>query len=347
MFQLQENSVRKTLGNTNLEVSRLILGTMQMGWTATDVESMEILDSYVNHGGNFIDTANMYGGNQSIESFEHNKAHVGVTEDIIGRWSKARKIREKLIISTKVRARMWEGPDGEGLNRKHIEKAVNDSLKRLRTDYVDILYAHWPDPDAIKEEWLEVFQELIKSGKVRFAGSSNFCGFTEFGDELTPLLELNKQNPDKYAQIMVEQPRFNLLNRNEYEDRLQKIAIENNLGIVTYSSLASGFLAKTKAEINQLTGPRVKFIKQYLNEKGFALLDVLEKIAKEKNVPIASVSIAWILAQPGVTSAIIGPDQIEQLLEASYAPNIELTQTEIEELNAKSWQNSDPEFVNW
>ena len=203
MFQLQENSVRKTLGNTNLEVSRLILGTMQMGWTATDVESMEILDSYVNHGGNFIDTANMYGGNQSIESFEHNKAHVGVTEDIIGRWSKTRKIREKLIISTKVRARMWEGPDGKGLNRKHIEKAVNASLKRLRTDYVDILYAHWPDPKAIKEEWLEVFQELIKSGKVRFAGSSNFCGFAEFGVELTPLLELNKQNPDKYAQIMV------------------------------------------------------------------------------------------------------------------------------------------------
>lgn len=347
MFQLQPNSVRKTLGNTNLEVSRLILGTMQMGWTATDVESMEILDSFVNHGGNFIDTANMYGGNQSIESFEHNKAHVGVTEDIIGRWSKARNIREKLIISTKVRARMWEGPDGEGLNRKHIEKAVNDSLKRLRTDYVDILYAHWPDPEAIKEEWLEVFQELIKSGKVRFAGSSNFCGFAEFGDELTPLLVLNKQNPNKYAQIMVEQPRFNLLNRNEYEDRLQKIAIENNLGIVTYSSLASGFLAKTKAEINQLTGPRVKFIKQYLNEKGFALLDVLEKIAKEKNVPIASVSISWILAQPGVTSAIIGPDQIEQLLEASYAPNIELSSTEIAELNAKSWQNSDPEFVNW
>jgi len=346
-YKFQDLSKRKALGKTNLEVSRLILGTMQMGWTATDVQSMEILDSYINHGGNFIDTANMYGGNQSIESFAHNKAHVGVTEDIIGRWSKARNNRDKLVISTKVRARMWEGIDGEGLNRKHIQKAVNDSLKRLQTDYVDILYAHWPDPNAIKEVWLEAFQELITSGKVRFAASSNFCGFAEFGDELTPLLELHKENPSKYAQIMVEQPRYNLLNRNEYEDRLQKIAIENNLGIVTYSSLASGFLAKTKNEIDQLTGPRRKFIQQYLNEKGFALLEVLEKIANKREVPIASVSIAWILSQPGVTAAIIGPDQIIQLAEASYASNIELTDNEIEELNARSWKSSNPEFVNW
>jgi aryl-alcohol dehydrogenase-like predicted oxidoreductase len=185
---------RRPLGNTGVQVCGVGLGTMQFGWTVTDVDAMRILDAYWRAGGNLVDTANMYGGDQTIQSFASNAAHVGVSEDIIGRWIQRRQCRDDLILTTKVRARMWPGPDGEGLNRRHITKAVEDSLRRLRTDYVDVLYAHWPDPDAEMQEWLEAFGDLIRVGKVRHAGTSNFCGFEQFGDLLSPALELADDN---------------------------------------------------------------------------------------------------------------------------------------------------------
>ena len=216
-------TARRLLGQTGLEVCPVVLGTMQFGWTVTDVDAMRLLDAYVGAGGNFIDTANMYGGDQAIESFEVNKAHVGVSEDVIGRWLLDRGNRDRVVVSTKVRARMWEGAEGDGLNRRHILRAVDDSLRRLRTDHVDVLYAHWPDPDSDVGEWLDAFDHLVTAGKVRHVGTSNFCGFADFGDLLDPSLELAKTRG--LAPIEVEQPRYNLLNRRGYEQELQGIAI--------------------------------------------------------------------------------------------------------------------------
>lgn len=256
---------RRPLGGTGMQVSPMALGTMQFGWTASDLQSMQILDAYAAAGGNLIDTANMYGGDQSIESFEPNKTRVGTSEAIIGRWLNTRKCRHKMILTTKVRARMWDGPDGEGLTRNHIVRAVDDSLRRLCTDHIDVLYAHWPDPSAVAEEWLETFGDLIRHGKVGAAGTSNFCRFESFGDLLTPLMHLAASD-SRYPKIQVEQPRFILLHRSEYESALQGIAADEHLGIVTYSSLASGFLAGAVALRQTPSGSRAKFLGQYCVE---------------------------------------------------------------------------------
>ena len=333
-------TARRRLGSTELEVSPIGLGTMQFGWTAAGVTAFEILDAYTGAGGNLIDTANMYGGNQSAESFAVNRAHVGVTESIIGRWLDGRSDRDDLVISTKVRARMWDGPDGEGLRRDHIIRAVEDSLRRLRTDRVEVLYAHWPDPEANDEEWLGAFDELIRAGKVRFAGTSNFCDFVGMGDLLSPLLDLADRSG--LPRIRVEQPRYNLLNRDEYENRLQKIALAEDLGIVTYSSLAGGFLAAADRE-----GPRAAHLARYDTTEGAALLAELRSIAAAHQVPPAAVAVAWNLAQPGITATLIGPDRVSQLAEASPAAELHLTGAELASLTALSWAQADAEFVEW
>jgi len=319
---------------------------MQFGWTASDVQAMQILDAYTEHGGNLIDTANMYGGDQSVESFQSNKTRVGVSETIIGRWLHTHNRRHQVVLTTKVRARMWEGADGAGLTRRHIERAVNDSLQRLRTDHIDVLYAHWPDPSAVAEEWLETFADLIRCGKVRVAGTSNFCGFESFGDLLTPLIRL-ADGDSRYARIRVEQPRFNLLHRAEYESALQSIARKEQLGIVTYSSLASGFLAGAIALRQTPNGTRAKHLAQYCTGEGWRLLEGLHHIARDRNAPVASVSLAWTLAQPGISSAIIGADRIDQLAEASYAPALTLDPGEMDLLSRLSWRSSKAEFVEW
>ncbi|MFK3794198.1 aldo/keto reductase [Pseudomonas piscis] len=337
---------RRVLGRTGLRVSPVALGTMQFGWTASDVQSMRILDAYRAAGGNLIDTANMYGGDQSTEQFAANRAHVGMSEDIIGRWLQTRGGRDDLVLTTKVRARMWEGADGEGLTRAHIMRAVEDSLRRLRTECIDVLYAHWPDPQTHPEEWLEAFGDLIRQGKVGVAGTSNFCGFETFGDLLTPLLDLARRGSG-YPAIQVEQPRFNLLNRGEYEPALQRIALDHGLGIVTYSSLASGFLAGAVPLRQAPCGSRARFLAQYCVEEGWQLLEALQQIARDLQVPVAAVALAWTQAQPGVTSTLIGPDRLEQLAEASWSPAIRLDQEQLACLDRLSWRLSRPEFVQW
>jgi aryl-alcohol dehydrogenase-like predicted oxidoreductase len=336
---------RRTLGSTGLSVCPVAIGTMQFGWTASDVDSMRILDAYHQSGGNLFDTANMYGGDQSLESFTENKAHVGVSEDILGRWLEDRGVRDEVVVTTKVRARMWDGPDGEGLNRAHIIRAVDGSLRRLRTDRVDVLYAHWPDPEADESEWLAAFDDLVRAGKVGAVGTSNFVDFAGFGDLLTPLIELAER--EGLSPIQVEQPRYNLVNRTEYEARLQGIAGQRDLGIVTYSSLAGGFLAGAVHPGNTPSGARGRHLAQYCNARGWALLELLGQLAERHNIPIASVSLAWTLAQPSVTSVLIGPDAIEQVAQASHAPGLTLDADELAALHSLSWGESPAEFVDW
>ncbi len=336
---------RRTLGSTGLSVCPVALGTMQFGWTASDVDSMRILDAYHRAGGNLFDTANMYGGDQSLESFAQGKAHVGVSEDILGRWLEDRSVRDEVVVTTKVRARMWDGPDGEGLNRAHIVRAVDDSLRRLRTDHVDVLYAHWPDPQADDGEWLATFDELVRAGKVGALGTSNFVDFAGFGDLLTPLIQ--RAEREHLSPIRVEQPRYNLVNRAEYEARLQAIAGRHDLGIVTYSSLAGGFLAGAVSPGHVPSGARGRSLARYCNPRGWALLELLGQLSERHHVPVASVSLAWTLAQPNVTSVLIGPDEVEQVAQASHAPGMELDADELAALTSLSWDESPAEFVDW
>jgi aryl-alcohol dehydrogenase-like predicted oxidoreductase len=339
-------ALRRPLGRTGLSVAPVGMGTMQLGWTVSDVAGMRLLDQYVDAGGNLVDTANMYGGDQSLESFAENRAHVGVSEDVIGRWQASRGCRDRIVLTTKVRARMWDGPDGEGLTRAHIVRAVEDSLRRLRTDHVDVLYAHWPDPDADPTEWLATFQELIDAGKVRHAGSSNFCDFAGGGDLLTPLLELADGDP-RLARIACEQPRYNLVNRAEYEDTLQGIAVREGLGIVTYSSLASGFLAGDDAGQDGPCGGRSRQLAKYDTPDGRALRQALVAIADDRDVPVCAVSLAWALAQPGITAVLVGAETPGQLADAMAAGSLELDAVELAALSELSLAESTPEFVQW
>jgi aryl-alcohol dehydrogenase-like predicted oxidoreductase len=335
-------AARRRLGWTELQVCPVALGTMQFGWTATDVEAMRILDAYADAGGNLVDTANMYGGDQSTESFAQAAPHVGVSEDVIGRWTRSRGSRDRIVLTTKVRARMWDGPDGEGLQRRHIERAVEDSLRRLRTDHVDVLYAHWPDPSADPEDWMGTFGDLVRAGKVRYAATSNFVDFADFGDCLTPVLAMADRDP-RFPRLACEQVRYNLVNRDEYERRLQQIALHAELGIVTYSSLAGGFLAGTADR----GGARMAHLAQYHTREGRVLLEVLGAIGRERAVPTAAVALAWTLAQPGVTATLVGADRIEQVAEAAPAASLVLTEEELTRLTELSWRASEPEFVEW
>lgn len=340
-------AARRTLGRTGLTVSPVAMGTMQFGWTVSDVDAMRLLDVYVGMGGNLVDTADMYGGDQSIQSFAVNHAHVGVSEDTIGRWLATRHARDEIVLTTKVRARMWDGPDGEGLTRGHITRALEHSLRRLRTDAVDVLYAHWPDPEADATEWLATFADLIRSGKVRHAGTSNFCDFADNGDLLTPLLELARRDA-RLARIDCEQPRYNLVNRCEYEDHLQSLALREQLGIVTYSSLASGFLAPAgpASGLDQI-GPRADQLVKYDTDAGRALIVELQRIAAAHYAPPAAVALAWTLAQPGITATIVGAENVSELEACAHAATLELNRDELGRLTELSWPASSPEFVDW
>jgi len=339
-------SRRRRFGATELQVSPIALGTMQFGWTLSGVAAMAVLDRYRELGGNVIDTANMYGGDQSVESYQHNRAHVGMSEEIIGRWLQSQSCRGDFVLNTKVRARMWDGPDGEGLGRAHVTRAVDDSLRRLRTDHIDVLWAHWPEPDDDLAEFLAVAGELIDAGKIRFLGTSNFSDFAGNGDRLSPMLELAAANP-ALPTVVCEQPRYNLLNRAEYETRLQELATECDLGIMTYSSLASGFLAGDIAAPADSDGVRSRQLSRYCTPAGWLLQQRISSIAAVHHTTKAAVALTWTLAQPGITATIIGPQNIEELESAAPAGDLVLNSEELALLTDASWWSSEPEFVVW
>ncbi|MEX0663294.1 MAG: aldo/keto reductase [Acidimicrobiia bacterium] len=333
---------RRALGWTDLQVSALAMGTMQFGWLVSDVESMKILDAYVEAGGNFIQTANMYGADQNLMSYEKGKAHVGVTEDLIGRWMASRGNRDQLVVGTKVRARMWDRPDGEGLGRRHVERAVEDSLRRLRTESIDLYTAHWPDPDTPIEETLGVFEDLVKAGKVRYVGLSNFAAFGALD------ITLDALKKGSSLRIAAEQPRYSLVNRAEYEGHLQEVSLREEMGITPYSSLAGGFLTgKYRKDQPIPDSVRAGYASKLMTDQGWALIDVVEEVARTHDTTMSAVALAWVLAQPGITAPIVGANSIQQM--AGWIPAAEMTLTpeEIERLASSSWDASDMEFFDW
>lgn len=310
----------RQLGQTSLKVSRLCLGTMQFGWTADEPTSFRLLSMAFDAGINFIDTADIYSrwvpGHRGGES-----------ETIIGRWWRQSGIpREKIILATKVRGQMGEGPLDQGLSRTYVLKAAENSLRRLQTDYIDLYQTHWPDPNVPIEETLRAFDELIQQGKVRYIGCSNYKA-----DALRGALETaRKNNLPRFESL---QPHYNLVHRSEFEGELAQVCREYGLGVIPYSPLAAGFLSGKYRPNSSVESARAEGVRKYFREENWKLLDEMDKMAEQKEASLSQLALAWLLHQPLVTSPIIGPRTPEQLYDNLAALSVSLTQDEIAHLN--------------
>jgi aryl-alcohol dehydrogenase-like predicted oxidoreductase len=324
------------LGRTGLKVSELCLGTMQFGWTADEPTSFEVLSAAYDAGVNFIDTADIYSrwapGNPG-----------GVAETILGNWMQQNRIpRDRIILATKVRARMGDGPNDEGLSRAHIIKAVEASLKRLQTDYIDLYQSHYYDENTPIEETLAAYDDLVRQGKVRYIGCSNYPAWRL----MQSLWAADKQGCARYESL---QPHYNLVHRAEFEQELAEVCRVFGLGVIPYSPLAKGFLSgKYRPGSEPVTSQRARGVQNYFTEKNWALLGRMEKLGQEKGggrknggYSISQVALAWLLADPLITSPIIGPRSLEQLQDNLGAGELRLTAEEKEILDeASDWREN-------
>lgn len=310
----------RKLGQSSLRISALALGGNVFGWNVDESRAFDILDAYVAAGGNFIDTADIY----SVWAPGHQG---GESETVIGRWLKSRGNRGRVLIATKVGMAM---PWGKGLSRKHIMKSVEGSLKRLQTDFIDLYQSHQDDLETPQEETLSAFSDLIEQGKVRVLGASNFSG-TRFSEALA--LSVARSLP-RYESM---QPRYNLYDRHDFENELEPVCRENTVGVITYFSLASGFLSgkyRSEKDIGQsVRGPRMT---NYLNERGFRILSALDSISKELSATPTQVAIAWLLAQPTVTAPIASATTTKQLEDLVGGTALELSQESLRTLEQAS-----------
>lgn len=318
----------RNLGWTGLKVSELCLGAMQWGWTADEETSQAVMDAFIEAGGNFIDTADVY------SNWAPNNPG-GVSEEIIGRWMKARNNRDQVVVATKVRGRMWEGPNGEGLSRVHLIKACEDSLRRLQTDYIDLYQTHWYDEETPIEETMETLDMLVRQGKVRYVGCSNYPAWRL----MEALWASDKRNLVRYDSI---QPHYNLAHRAEFERETREVCVTYGIGVIPYSPLAGGFLTGKYSRESEIASARAEGIKRrYFNERGWRILDAVIAVAKENGSTPTAVALAWLLAQPGMTAPIIGANSVEQLQASLAASGLQLTTAQIDALSAaSSWQDS-------
>jgi aryl-alcohol dehydrogenase-like predicted oxidoreductase len=311
----------REIGKSGIKVHPLCFGGNVFGWTIDEATSFKILDAFIDSGFNFIDTADVYSawapGNKGGES-----------ETIIGNWLKKSGNRDKVIIATKVGKPMGEGK--KGLSRAYIVKAVEDSLKRLQTDYIDLYQSHDDDQQTPLAETLETYTGLIKQGKVRAIGASNYSA-----TRLREALEVSKDN--SFAAYQCLQPEYNLYAREQYETELEPLCHEQGLGVISYYSLASGFLTgKYRSEADLSQSQRGGGIKQFLNPRGYKILAALDKVAEAYNTKPASVAIAWIIARPGITAPIASATKISQLKDLAKAAELQLDSDSIDILNKAS-----------
>ncbi len=311
----------RKLGRTGLKVSELCLGTMTFRWTSTEEQSYEVLDRAWEAGINFIDTADVY-------SFWAPNNPGGVAEEIIGSWLQ-NKPRDQVVIATKVRGRMWPGPNGEGLSRQHIMAAVEHSLRRLKTDYIDLYQTHHPDWDTPLEETLRALDDLVTAGKVRYIGASNIAAW-----HLMKALWASDKN--RVARFDSIQPHYNLVNRREVEPDMAAVCLDQGVGMIPYSPLAGGFLTGkytrdyTPPESRGGSGDRMA---RYRTEQNFALLDALREMGDAQGKSIAQMALGWLLTQPFVTSAIIGANTVDQLNESLGAEGLRLSEEEMSRID--------------
>lgn len=309
------------LGETSLYVYPITFGGNVFGWTIDEKKSFEILDAFTGAGFNFIDTADVYSrwadGNKGGES-----------ETIIGKWMKKHNNRDKVIIATKVGSDM--GNSKKGLSKKYILQAAEDSLKRLQTDYIDLYQTHFDDEGTPIEETLEAYQQLIKEGKVRHIGASNLSA-----ERLKMSLQTAFENGLPAYETF--QPHYNLYERAKFEDGLEPVCLGNNLGVINYYSLASGFLTgKYRSKDDLGKSKRGSGVEKYLDDRGFKILAALDEVAEKLGATQATVALSWLIHRPSVTAPIVSATSLEQLESIIKAPDLPITAHEIEFLTQES-----------
>jgi aryl-alcohol dehydrogenase-like predicted oxidoreductase len=300
---------------------------MQFGWTADEETAFQVMDAYVEAGGNLIDTADVYS-----RWVEGNPG--GVSEEIIGRWMQARGNRQRIVVATKVRARMWEGPNGMGLSRAHITRAVEDSLRRLQIETIDLYQAHAYDAETPLEETMRAMDDLVRAGKVRYVGCSNYPAWRL----VEALWASDRANLVSYISL---QPHYSLVRRAEFERELADVVGKHRLGVIPYSPLGGGFLTGKYRRGGPLPqSARAESVQsRYFSEQNFGLLDVMEEIGREHGHGIPQVALGWLLSQPLITAPIIGANTVEQLQASLEAVGFRLSPEEMDRLNeASAWE---------
>lgn len=312
---------RRRLGRTELSVTPLCLGGNVFGWTADERASFEVLDAYVEAGGNFIDTAEVYSrwvpGHQGGES-----------EAVIGKWLASRGRPDGLVICTKV-APEGQGDEAPGLTRERVRAAVEGSLKRLGVEAIDLYLAHRDNASVPLEEVVATFDELVKEGKIRHAGGSNFSA-----ERLASTLDLAEAKG--LSGFGALQPEYNLLDRSEFEGPLAELCERRDVGVMTYYALASGFLSGKYREGQPLPeSARAGSVKQkYMNPRGFRVLAAVDEVAKAHGATPARVALAWAMARPGVTTAIASATTAAQVADLVKATALTLSEDELRRLTA-------------
>jgi aryl-alcohol dehydrogenase-like predicted oxidoreductase len=309
---------KRKLGTSDLLVSPLTLGGNVFGWTVGEPSSFKILEAFLEAGFNFIDTADVYSmwapGNKGGES-----------ETIIGNWLKKNGKRKDVIIATKLGNDIGDGK--KGLSARYMKQAVEASLTRLGTDYIDLYQSHIDDADTSVEETMSAFNELINEGKVRYIGASNINA-----DRIKASNDFARAN--NLAPYISLQPLYNLYDRQKFETEYSKLVEDESLGVIPYYSLASGFLTgKYRSDADLDKSKRGQGAKKYMDERGMKILAAMDEVALEQKVPLSQIAIAWLLHKPFITSPIASATSEHQLAELLHATTLTLTQEQIDRLD--------------
>jgi len=311
----------RQLGRSGIQVPPLTFGGNVLGWTVDEPTAFTLLDALLDQGLNFIDTADMYSvwvpGHQGGES-----------ETIIGKWFKARGNRARVVLATKVG--MALSPEKKGLSPAYIRRAVEDSLTRLQTDYIDLYQSHEDDPSVPQEDVLSAYQDLIKAGKVRAIGASNFTAA-----RLASAIEISeKTGLPRYETL---QPEYHLMSRKDFETDLEPLVLEKGIGVINWKGLASGFLSgKYRTEADAGGRTRGKQVLKYLNPKGLQVLAALDEVAARFNANPAQVALAWLMARPSITAPIASATSLEQVEDLIAATKLTLDAEAIAQLDQAS-----------
>ena len=313
----------RPLGKTGFSIAPLVFGGNVFGWTCDEKTSFAILDAFVDHGFDAIDTADVYSrwadGNQGGES-----------ETLIGRWLQARPgMRDKVKIFTKVGSDLGL-PGQKGLKKAWIQQAVENSLRRLNTDYIDLYFAHWPDPETPIAETLSAFHALQQAGKIRATGASNLDA-----QQLSAALEVARKEGLPAWQVL--QPEYNLYHRSAFEGALCDLCISREIGVVTYYSLASGFLTgKYRQQADLAQSQRGSGIGKYLNPRGMRIIDTLEEVAAQHHAKPGEVALAWLMSREGVTAPIASATSVAQVESFARAAQLTLNAAQLARLEIAS-----------
>ncbi len=316
----------KKAGETDLKIPPIVFGGNVFGWTADKKRSFKLMDKLLDLGFNMIDSADVYSrwadGNSGGES-----------ETIIGEYMKDRGNRDKITVTTKVGSSMTQGGEKD-ISEKHIMKAVEDSLKRLQTDHIDLYFTHWDDDKTPVEETLGAYQKLIKQGKVRYIGASNLSS-------QRLIASIKAAENEGFPKYQVFQPEYSLMERDKFEGDIQKICENYNLAVTSYFSLASGFLTGKYSSEKDIKGTgREPFLKDYFDDRGKKVLKTLEEVAEHYNVSEAAVALRWIMQRPGITAPIASATKLDHLQAFSEAIDFKLDDESMRQLTEASSKES-------